>query len=218
MFEDKSAKKTRWTRKPTLRAALIAIALVGMPALGYAVSTRSAEGQPAAAASTPSALPGPMPGAPSLHVIPAPVYSPKMLLPSDAALVNSWDIGKNRTARARITEYSGYVLMAGGAGNYTQMLQACTALAGAVKAANVLPAIPDTAMQKMYGRSLQTFAAAAAACETGITRQRNGVEGEVTQVNQAQISSALAQFHAGVEDLYIATGALRTPPKPAASN
>jgi hypothetical protein len=216
MFKFKPAKPTRWTRKLTLRVGFIAIALLGTSALGYAVSAGSAAGQSAAATPSPSALPGPMPGAPSLHVIPAAAAAPNMLYPSNATQVKSWDAGNNGTALARITGYSGNVLMAYGSRDYAQMLQACAALAGAVKAAQVLPAIPDTAMQKMYVASLLAFAAGAVACETGITQTENGVEGDVTHVNQAEISSALSQFNVGAKDLYLATEVLRAVPKPTA--
>jgi hypothetical protein len=215
----KLAKPFRRTRQPATMVVLLIVALVGISLAVYFVSTGSPKGPSNAArasattgtpASGRAAPPGPKPGGPTAQLSPiASVAGPKPLKPSDPAKVKSWNAGKGGAALVQVTEDSGDVLMAYGSGEYTETLQACTALAGAVKKAEALPPIPDTAMQKLYVKSLNTFTAGITECEAAITQHPEGVEDVVTDVNHAEINQALSRFSVGTQDLYIATEALR---------
>jgi hypothetical protein len=157
-----------------------------------------------------SAAPGSQPGAAAIGDTPvAAVTGPKPLAPTDPATVKSWNAGRGGAALARVTAYSGNVLMAYGSGLYPQTLQACAELAGAVKQAQALPPIPSSAMQKMYVRSLDAFKNGVAECEAAITQHPEGVEDTVTNVNHTKMNKAIAQFSIGTKDLYIATEFLR---------
>lgn len=156
------------------------------------------------------ATPGPQQGAAAIVDTPvAAVTGPKPLKPANPATVKSWNAGKGGAALARVTAYSGNILMAYGSGQYAQTLQACTKLAGAVRQAEVLPPIPSSAMQKMYVRSLDAFKKGIAECEAAITQHPEGVEDTATDVNHAEMTKAIAQFSTGTKDLYIATEVLR---------
>jgi hypothetical protein len=181
-----------------------------LTAAGSAGATaRPASGDRESAAGA-AAAPGSQPGAAAIGTTPvAAVTGPKPLQPTNPARVKSWNTGKGGAALARVTAYSGNVLMAYGSGLYPQTLQACTELAGAVKQAQALPPIPSSAMQKMYVRSLDAFRKGIAECEAAITQHPEGVEDTATDVNHTEMSKAIAQFSTGTKDLYIATEILR---------
>jgi hypothetical protein len=220
------AKPFRRIRQPAAMVVLLVVALVGISLAVYFVSSSSPKGQSAANLAKPApgkgdtgATPGPMPGAPMIQVSPiASVATPKPLRPSDPAQVKSWNAGKAGAALAQVTEDSGSVLMAYGSGEYPETLQACTALAGAVQKAEALPPIPDVAMQKLYVKSLDDFKSGITGCEAAITQHPEGVEDDVTDVNHAEMNTAISQFSVGTKDLYIATEALRIPPMKSSSN
>lgn len=92
---------------------------------------------------------------------------------------------------------------------YAQMLQACKALSGAVKAAETFSPIPDAAMQKMYVKSLASFKSGAAECMADITQSQDGPEDVVTHVDSSGLQQAISHLSLGVTDLYIATNVLR---------
>jgi hypothetical protein len=230
MSERESAKPTRRVLHPGLAAIFIVIALAGISVAVYFVSSGSPKGQSAASAkpasgtgkesrANTSAVPGPMPGAPTVKVSPvASVTTPKPLKPSDPAQVKSWNAGDGGATLTQVTEDSGSLLIAYGSGEYTETLQGCTALAGAVEKAVALPPIPDTAMQKLYVKSLDAFRSGITECEAAITQHPEGVEDDVTDVNHAEMNTAISQFSVGTKDLYIATEALRTRPKKSSPN
>lgn len=141
----------------------------------------------------------------------SPANAPKPLRPHDPGVVSSWNSGSGGKALTRINAQAGTVLMAHGAGQYPEMRAACIALASAVKAAEAAPAIPDTAMQHEYARSLNAFKAGAAQCQGAITQHPEGVEDTVTHVNSAGVKAAVAKISTGMTDLYISTETLRTP-------
>jgi hypothetical protein len=213
------AKPFRRIRQPAAMVVLLVVALVGISLAVYFVSSGSPKGQSAANLGTAKpgtgkgdtgATPGPMPGAPTVPVSPAAsVAEPRPLKPSNPAQVKSWNAGKAGAALVQVTEDSGNVLMAYGSGEYSETLQACAALAGAVRKAEALPPIPDTAMQKLYVKSLDDFTSGTTECEAAITQHPEGVEDVVTDVNHTEINQALSRFSVGVKDLYIATEALR---------
>lgn len=217
-------------RRPIPRAALgvsiLVLLLAGISVAVFLVSTGSgAQTGSAAAASTPGATArqasqtgkesaavarGPQPGGTTIRDTPvAAVSGPKPLKPTDPAKVKSWNAGTGGAALAQVTADSGNVLMAYGSGQYTQTLQGCVELAGAVKRAGELPPIPNSSMQKMYVRSLDAFKAGIAECEAAITQHPEGVEDVVTDVNHTEMTKAIAQFSTGTKDLYVATEFLR---------
>jgi hypothetical protein len=217
------AKPFRWIRQPAAVVVLLVVALAGMSLAVYFVSSGSPNGQSAAKPGTgkadTDATPGPMPGAPTVRVgSAASVTAPNPLKPSNPARVKSWNAGKAGAALVQVTEDSGSVLMAYSSGMYPEALQACTALAGAVQQAEVLPPVPDAAMQKLYAKSLDDFKSGTAECEAAITQHLEGVEDDITDVNHPEINTAISQFNVGTKDLYIATEALRTPPKKSSPN
>jgi hypothetical protein len=222
MSEREPTKPTRRVPHPGLTAIFIVIAVAGISVAAYLVSSGSPKGHSAAANASPAsgtgkepgtdtgATPGPMPGAPTVKVSPiASVTTPKPLKPSDPAQVRSWNAGDGGATLAQVTEDSGSVLMAYGSGEYTQTLQGCTALAGAVEKAVALPPIPDTAMQKLYVKSLDAFRSGITKCEAAITQHPEGVEDDVTDVNHAEMNTAISQFSVGAKDLYMAAEVLR---------
>jgi hypothetical protein len=221
-------KPVRRTPPAALGIILLVVALVGISVTVYFVSSgsppkgQSAAAKAAAAAVTPAsgtgkksgtattAPPGPMTGASTVPVSPVTsVTTPKPLKPSNPAQVRSWNAGKAGAALVQVTDDSGGVLMAAGSGRYPEALQACTALAGAVKAAEALPPIPDAAMQKLYVKSLDDFTSGATDCMAAITQHPEGLEDVVTDVNHAELNKATSLFDVGTRDLYNATEFLR---------
>ena len=215
----KLAKPFGRIRQPAVAVVLLVVALAGISLAAYFVSSGSPKGRSAANLGTlkpgtgkgeTGATPRSMPGAPTVQVSPvAAVTGPKPLKPSNPAMVKSWNLGKGGAALVRVTEDSGNVLMAYGSGEYAETLQACTALAEAVKNAEALPPIPDAAMQKLYVRSLDNFKSGITDCEAAITQHPKGVENVITDVNHAELNKALSLFSVGTKDLYIATESLR---------
>jgi hypothetical protein len=165
-------------------------------------------------------VPGPMPGAPSNPRRPgqpagpsttptAPPAAPKPVQPSSPGRVRTWNAGQAGRVMAQVTSVAGSVLMAHGSGQYALMLQSCQELAGAVASASGLAPIPDAGMQRAYAKSLTAFRSGITHCEAGITQSEKGVEDTVTQLNQADLKRATAEFSTGMTDLYIATEFLR---------
>jgi hypothetical protein len=215
----KLAKPFGRIRQPAVAVVLLVVALVGISLAVYFVTSGSPKGQSAANLGTAKpgtgkgdtgATPGPMPGAPTARLSPlASVAGPKPLKPSNPAKVKSWNVGKGGAALVQVTEDSGNVLMAYGSGEYAETLQACTALAGAMKKAEALPPIPDAAMQKLYVKSLDDFKSGITDCAVAIKQHPEGVEDVVTDVNHPELNKALSLFSVGTKDLYVATESLR---------
>ena len=214
---------------PVLMVALLAIAVFGVAAV-YLVIPKSSGSRSAATAPVPSATsisaaqvgtttggrqaqPGPLPGSPAKQGVAAPASppqtGPKPLQPSDRGAVSSWS-AEGGKALAHVTTQSENVLSARTGGNYPQMLRYCTALAAAVQDAEKAPPIPDTAMQQMYAQSLNALKQGATDCMAGITEHQQDLEDAVVDVNQAEVDRAMSELGVGVNDLYIATSALRT--------
>jgi hypothetical protein len=215
----------------TTAVAGVAVAVIG---IGIYFATSGSVGNPTASGHTPSPVrgatssasaaaagrstPGPMPGAPrtpqssvsaSASTQARTQPGPGPIKPSNPAPVKSWDSGPGGKALSAITAQSGSVLMAHSAGQYSEMLQSCQALASAVQAARTAPVIPDSAMQAKYTASLTAFGAAASDCTAAITQSTEGVEDTVTNVDQAKISQSISELNVGVADLYLATEVLR---------
>jgi hypothetical protein len=202
-------KPVRRIPRPALGALLLAVALVSISVAVYFVSSGSPKGQSAAAKApvatttpapgtgkTPGMNTGASPGASTVKASPAAsAAAPKPLELSDPARVESWNAGDGGTALARVTEDSGSILMAYGSGEYPETLQGCTAL--------------DAAMQKLYVKSLDDFKSGITDCEAAITQHPEGVEDIVTDVNHAELNTAIPLFNAGAKNLYIATEVLR---------
>lgn len=96
------------------------------------------------------------------------------------------------------------------AGNYPRMLRYCTTLAAAVQDAENTPPIPDAAMQQMYTQSLNALKQGATDCKAGITLRFADIDEPGVVVNHAKVDRAMSELGTGVNDLYIATSALRT--------
>lgn len=163
---------------------------------GSPVSGTSASGVPA----------GPATGRPVAPL----VTGPTPIKPANPHEVKVWYAGSAGKALKQVTNDIGAVLMAHGSHQYTQMLRECQLLATAVKAARALPPIPDSSMQGLYYTSLNDFTSGTASCQAGITQRPEGAENVVTDVNQPVVSQAVSALSAGVKQLYLATGALRT--------
>lgn len=230
------AQPIRQVLKSRLSVAVLALSVIGISVGSYLAVSSSPPGQSATgnvsrnvvgtsskgANTAASAVPGPMPGAPTTsgthpaHGTSASVSdhgqsadTPKALKPSNLARVSSWNKGPAGTALSLITSQAGTVMMARGTGQYPQMLQACKALSGSVQSAEALPPIPDAGMQQLYTKSLAAFDSGIAACVQGITQHSEGVEDTVTDVNQAYVKQAVNHFNVGMTDLYLATEVLR---------
>jgi hypothetical protein len=203
--------------------ALLAVAVFGVAAV-YLVIHKSSGGQSAAtapapgvtsisAAKTGTTTTGPLPGSPAKQGVAAsaspPQTGPKPLQPSDPGAVSSWS-AEARKAIAHVTTQSENVVSARTAGNYPRMLRYCTALAAAVQDAKNAPAIPDAAMQQMYTQSLNALKQGAADCMAGITVRFEDIEEPGVVVNHAKVDRAMSELGDGLNDLYIATSALRT--------
>jgi hypothetical protein len=89
------------------------------------------------------------------------------------------------------------------------MRRYCTALAAAVQDAGKAPSIPDAAMQQLYTQSLNALKQGATDCMAGIAETFDLEEANV-HVNHAAVDRAMSELGVGVNDLYIATSALRT--------
>jgi hypothetical protein len=156
------------------------------------------------------AIPGPMPGAPTVRAVPSPhAIGPKPLHASHSAPLKTWNRGPGGTALQKVTAEAGSAMMADSAGQFPEMLQYCTALTTAVRDAAQAPAIPDSAMQKEYTAALNEFRVGTTDCAAGISQHPEGVEDTATSVNKAVIARALQQFEKGQTDLYVATETLR---------
>jgi hypothetical protein len=215
----------------TTTVAGVAVAVIGLGiyfATSGSAGSRTASGHTpssvrgvtssASAASAGRSISGPMPGAPrtpqaavsASASTPARTQpGPRPIKPTNPAPVESWDAGQGGKALSAITAQSGSVLMAHSAGQYSEMLQSCQALASAVQAARTAPVIPDSAMQAKYAASLTAFGTAGAECTAAITQSTEGVEDTVTNVDQAKISQSISELNVGIADLYAATEVLR---------
>lgn len=189
---------------------------VSSPSPGQTAAAGNLSGKAGHSSASPngSAVPGPMPGAPGPGRSMTPARAadaPKPLKPaaSVSSKVKAWGQGSGGAAMTQVTTQSGSALMAHGAGQYPEMLQACRALTKAVQRAEGAPPIPDSAMQKEYSRSLSAFRAGAANCTAAISQHASGVEDTVTDVNKTVLATALKQFGQGQTELYIATEVLR---------
>ena len=206
-----------------LTVVLLAVAVFGVAAV-YLVNHKSSGARSTATAPAPGATSissakagitttGPLPGSPAKQGVAAsaspPQTGPKPLQPSDLGAVSSWSakVGK---ALAHVTIQSENVVSARTAGNYPRMLRYCTALAAAVQDAKNAPPIPDAAMQQMYTQSLNALKQGATDCMAGITVRFEDIEEPGVVVNHAKLDRAMSEFGVGVNDLYIATSALRT--------
>ena len=222
--------RSRRVPGPVLTVALLAVAVFGVAAVYLVIpkssSGRSAATAPVAGVTSNSAAkagttttggqhgqPGSLPGSPAKQEVAAslspPQTGPKPLRPSDPAAINSWSAIGGK-ALAHVTTQSENVLAARTARNYSQMLGYCTALATAVQDAENAPPIPDTAMQQMYTQSLNALKQGATDCMAGITEHQEGLEEPQINVNHATVDRAMSELGTGVNDLYIATSALRT--------
>jgi hypothetical protein len=212
-----------------LTVTLLAVAVFAVAAVYLVIpkssGSRSAATAPVAGATSISAAkagtttggrhgqPAPLPGSPAKQEVSAsaspPQTGPKPLQPSDPGAISSWS-AEGGKALAHVTTQSENVVAARTARNYPQMLRYCTALAAAVQDAENAPPIPDTAMQQMYAESLNALKQGATDCMTGITEHHEDLEDAVVDVNQAEVDHAMSELGVGVNDLYIATSALRT--------
>jgi hypothetical protein len=210
--------------------ALLAVAVFGVAAV-YLLIPKSSGGRSAATAPVPGVTsisaakagttgtggrqgqPGSHPGSPAKQKVSAsaapPQTGPKPLQPSDPAAINSWSPAGGK-ALAHVTTQSENVLAARTASNYPQMLGYCTALATAVQDAENAPPIPDAAMQQMYTQSLNALKQGASDCMAGITEHHADLEEPDITVNHATVDRAMSELGTGVNDLYVATSALRT--------
>lgn len=206
-----------------LTVALLAVAVFGVAAV-YLVIPKSSGGRSAATAPGPGVTSisaakvgtpttGPLPGSPAKQGVAGsaspPQTGPKPLQPSDPGVVSSWSAEAGK-ALAHVTTQSENVVSARVAGNYPRMLRYCTALAAAVQDAENAPPIPDAAMQQMYTQSLNALKQGATDCMAGITEHHEGLEEAKVDVNHAEVERAMSELGAGVNDLRIATSALRT--------
>jgi hypothetical protein len=205
-----------------LTVALLAVAVFGAAAV-YLVIPKSSGGPSAATAPVPGVTSisaakvgtttGPVAGSPAKQGIAASASPPqtglKPLQPSDPGAVSSWS-AKAGKALAHITTQSENVVSARTAGNYPRMLRYCTALAAAVQDAENTPPIPDAAMQQMYTQSLNALKQGATDCAAGITLRFADIDEPGVVVNHAKVDRAMSELGTGVNDLYIATSALRT--------
>jgi hypothetical protein len=192
----------------TTTVAGVAVAVIG---LGIYFATSGSAGSRTASGHTPSSVRGVTSSASAASAsTPARTQpGPRPIKPTNPAPVESWDAGQGGKALSAITAQSGSVLMAHSAGQYSEMLQSCQALASAVQAARTAPVIPDSAMQAKYAASLTAFGTAGAECTAAITQSTEGVEDTVTNVDQAKISQSISELNVGIADLYAATEVLR---------
>jgi hypothetical protein len=137
-----------------------------------------------------------------------PQTGPKPLQPSDPGAISSWSAAGGK-ALAHVSTQSENVLAARAARNYPQMLRYCTALATAVQDAQNAPPIPDAAMQQMYTQSLSALKQGATDCMAGIAVHHEDLEEPDVNVNHATVDRAMSELGTGVNDLYVATSALR---------
>jgi hypothetical protein len=232
VYRKTARHKVRSRRVPgsVLTVALLAVAVFGVAAV-YLLIPKSSGGRSAATAPVPGVTsisaakvgttttggrheqPGPLPGSPAKQEVSAsaspPQTGPKPLRPSDPGAISSWS-AEGGKALAHVSTQSENVLAARTASNYPQMLRYCTALATAVQDAENAPPIPDAAMQQMYTQSLNALKQGATDCMAGITEHHEDLEDTVVNVNHAAVGHAMSELGVGVNDLYIATSALRT--------
>jgi len=232
MVDRKTARHkapSRRVRGSVLTVALLAVAVFGVAAV-YLVIPKSSGGPPAATAPVPGVTstsaakagttttgglpgqPGSLAGSPAKQEVSAsaspPQTGPKPLQPSDPGAISSWSAAGGK-ALAHVTTQSENVLAARTARNYPQMLRYCNALATAVQDAENAPPIPDAAMQQMYTQSLNALKQGATDCMAGITEHHEDLEEAQVDVNHGTVDRAMSELGAGVNDLYIATSALR---------
>lgn len=225
MVDPKTARHkvpSRRVPRSVLTVALLVVAGFGVAAV-YLVIPKSSDGRSAATAPVPgvtsisaakvgTTTTGPHSGSLAKQGVAAsaspPQTGPKPLQPSKLGAVSSWS-AEGGKALAHVTTQSENVVSARTAGNYPQMLRYCTALAAAVQDAESAPPIPDAAMQQMYTQSLNDLKQGATDCMAGITEHHKDLEEAEIDVNHAEVDRAMSELGVGVNDLYIATSALR---------
>jgi hypothetical protein len=121
-----------------------------------------------------------------------------------------WEAGPGGTALAAVAAQMGYAMQAAGTKLYPVMRLACTQLVSDIKTAQAGPAIPDVAMQRMYGRALAGLSRAATNCQQAISVTRDG-EDTAIHVHNPLLNLSRAEFAAGSKVLYAATADIRMP-------
>jgi hypothetical protein len=200
--------------------AAILYAVIPSSPGGHAAANTAASGKAAPGAGS-TAIPGPMPGAPSSPAATAAgkggakgtalaaATVPKPLQPTSKSQVARWNKGRGGTALAAVTVAADDAMMSRGTGAYPAMLLACHSLTAAVRQADAAPPIPDAAMEGEYAAALSAFKQGAASCLAGITQHVDGPEDTLTYVNKTVIGKASSALSTGLKDLYVATEALR---------
>jgi hypothetical protein len=225
-----TAARTRRIPASARGVGLLVVGLAVIAAILYAVIPSSPGGHATANTApsvnaTPSAgstaIPGPMPGAPSSPAAAttgkggakgtalAGATAPKPLLPANKSQVASWNKGSGGTALSAVTVAAGNAMMSRGTGAFPAMLLACRSLTAAVRQADAAPPIPDAPMEREYTAALSAFKQGASGCLEGLTQHLDGPENTLTHVNNAVIGKASSALTTGLKDLYIATEVLR---------
>lgn len=200
-----------------LSVALVAAAFVGA-GIAY-VAFANPPGTADAASSKPSAtISGPVPSAQQTLAVQvsspsavAPQSSgPTALRPSNPSVVKAWNAGAGAKALQQVTAVSGSALMAGTRKQYGEMLQYCEELSSAVETAQQAAPIQDTSMQKEYAAALSSLKQGTVHCVSGISQVSAGVEDTTININHTELGAAVSDLNTGINDLYVATEALRT--------
>ena len=121
-----------------------------------------------------------------------------------------WEAGPGGKALAAVTAQMGYAMQAAGTKLYPTMKVACTQLVSDIKTALAGPAIPDAAMQRVYGRALAGLSRAAASCQRAIS-VTGDAEDTAIHVRNTLLNLSRAEFAAGSKMLYNATADIRMP-------
>lgn len=223
-FARRSGRRPRWVLIVAAIAGLcmitagIAIAVVS-PSGGTAFSSSGSNAHQAVAGAT--SAPHPTAPAPSGHATSQGVQT-KPGVASDGAAkttlrfpkrlarqVSRWEAGPGGKTLAAVTAQMGYALQAGGARLYFQMKHACASLASDIQTAQAGPAIPDAAMQRMYGKALAKLSQAAATCRSAISLAA-GDESLETHVHAALLKRSQTELAAGSKFLYQGTAEVRS--------
>ena len=121
-----------------------------------------------------------------------------------------WEGGSGGKALTAVTAQMGYAMQAAGTKLYAAMKLTCTQLVSDIKTARAGPAIPDAAMQRMYGRALAGLSRAATNCQQAISVTRDG-EDTAIHVHNPLLNLSRAELAAGSKELYAATADIRMP-------
>jgi hypothetical protein len=167
-----------------------------------AASTGSASALPSSSASTPSPAATTEPRSAGAMGLAAGALA---VPDGSQSQLEHWHTGGGGAALTVLSTQVGAATQSAATSRYIEARAACTVLSQDVRTARQAPAIPDSAMQKLYGEALENLSAGAQECVNAISQRPDGDEIVLTHANGTLLGQAMAELDLGATQLFRAT-------------